>query len=243
MVTLTSDMGKLLSAVHELKLRGTIWFSIALSIAQLALKHRSNKNQRQRIIAFVGSNVHEDEKTLIKLAKKLKKNNVAVDVVNFGQIEENKTKLEIFIENAGGEESRCHLVTVPSGPVILSEALGQSPIFVGEDGQSQYIPRNEDFDMGVDPNLDPELALALRLSLEEEKARQEATMKSQGTLEMGEQQAKPGVSSSTPENVVNMSEEDEEALARAIAMSMESGHDAQMEDVSDKKGKDSSKDD
>lgn len=33
------------------------------------------------------------------------------------------------------------------------------------------------FDFGVDPNLDPELALALRVSMEEERARQEAAAK------------------------------------------------------------------
>ncbi len=33
------------------------------------------------------------------------------------------------------------------------------------------------FDFGVDPNLDPELALALRVSMEEERARQEAASK------------------------------------------------------------------
>ncbi|RRT34711.1 hypothetical protein B296_00051922 [Ensete ventricosum] len=33
------------------------------------------------------------------------------------------------------------------------------------------------FDFGVDPNLDPELALALRISMEEERARQEAAAK------------------------------------------------------------------
>lgn len=33
------------------------------------------------------------------------------------------------------------------------------------------------FDFGVDPNIDPELALALRVSMEEERARQEAAAK------------------------------------------------------------------
>ena len=32
---------------------------------------------------------------------------------------------------------------------------------------------SEDFEFGVDPSLDPELALALRMSLQEEKARQD----------------------------------------------------------------------
>lgn len=34
-----------------------------------------------------------------------------------------------------------------------------------------------DFEFGVDPNIDPELALALRVSMEEERARQEAAAK------------------------------------------------------------------
>ena len=33
------------------------------------------------------------------------------------------------------------------------------------------------YDFGVDPNIDPELALALRVSMEEERARQEAAAK------------------------------------------------------------------
>lgn len=36
------------------------------------------------------------------------------------------------------------------------------------------------FNLGVDPNLDPELALALRVSLEEERARQEAAQAAAG---------------------------------------------------------------
>lgn len=39
----------------------------------------------------------------------------------------------------------------------------------GEDGQ------REGYEFGVDPNLDPELAMALRVSLEEERARQLAS--------------------------------------------------------------------
>lgn len=36
-----------------------------------------------------------------------------------------------------------------------------------------------EFDFGVDPSLDPELAMAIRLSMEEERARQEARKKEQ----------------------------------------------------------------
>jgi 26S proteasome regulatory subunit N10 len=46
---------------------------------------------------FVGSPVEVDEKELIAVAKKLKKNNVAVDVVNFGEDIVNEDKLEKFV--------------------------------------------------------------------------------------------------------------------------------------------------
>ena len=38
-----------------------------------------------RIVAFVGSPLGVDEKEVLKLAKRLKKENVQIDVVNFGE--------------------------------------------------------------------------------------------------------------------------------------------------------------
>jgi 26S proteasome regulatory subunit N10 len=72
----------------------------------LALKHRQNKNQRQRVIAFVASPITEDEKTLVRLAKKMKKNNVAIDIVNFGEDGENSNKLEAFINSVNNGDNR-----------------------------------------------------------------------------------------------------------------------------------------
>ncbi|XP_029814827.1 26S proteasome non-ATPase regulatory subunit 4 [Manacus vitellinus] len=51
----------------------------------LALKHRQGKNHKMRIIAFVGSPVEDNEKDLVKLAKRLKKEKVNVDIINFGE--------------------------------------------------------------------------------------------------------------------------------------------------------------
>jgi 26S proteasome regulatory subunit N10 len=152
-------------------------------IAQLALKHRENKNQRQRIVVFVGSPIAEDKESLIKIGKKLKKNNVAVDVVSFGSEEENAEKLEAFY-GAVNSNDNSHLVTVPAG-TILSDMLFSTPIFMeesgsGDGGGAAAAPRTnivDGFDyseLGVDPHLDPELALALRISIEEERARQAA---------------------------------------------------------------------
>src|ERR1700726_3992491 len=107
MVTNTKDIGQVVKAVHDIssKIGGSIDIPTAIAIAQLALKHRENKNLRQRIIVFVGSPLEgpsADEKGMVKLAKKLKKNNVAIDVVAFGDgIEEgDKSVLRTFVENA-----------------------------------------------------------------------------------------------------------------------------------------------
>lgn len=47
------DSGKIMASLYGVKLSGSIHFSNALQIAQLALKHRLNVNQRQRIVVFV----------------------------------------------------------------------------------------------------------------------------------------------------------------------------------------------
>jgi 26S proteasome regulatory subunit N10 len=46
----------------------------------------------------------------VKLGKKLKKNNVAVDVINFGEEQENEPKLKAFIEAVNSSDNRYFLV-------------------------------------------------------------------------------------------------------------------------------------
>jgi 26S proteasome regulatory subunit N10 len=67
--TLTTDYGKLLAGVHDTKIQGENHFSRGIEVAALALKHRQNKTQHQRIVIFVGSPIQETEKELEKLAK------------------------------------------------------------------------------------------------------------------------------------------------------------------------------
>ena len=121
----------------------------------------------------------------------MKKNNVSIDFVAFGDLEpENTKKLEVFNENIKGGDG-SHLAVIPPGPSLLSDHLVSSPILAG-DG---VAPRGEagadggagggggDFEFDVDPSTDPELALALRMSMEEEKARLEKEGKSDGAKE------------------------------------------------------------
>ncbi|GAB64461.1 26S proteasome non-ATPase regulatory subunit 4, partial [Plasmodium cynomolgi strain B] len=51
-VSLTNDIGQLLSCIHDIKLDGTCDIVRSLLIAQLALKHRVDKNLGQKIMLF-----------------------------------------------------------------------------------------------------------------------------------------------------------------------------------------------
>ena len=108
----------MLSALHDAsgKIGGTCSLQNAVAIAQLALKHRQNKNLRQRVLVFIGSPLPEAgpeaERALVRLAKKLKKNNVAVDVVAYGDgIEEagegGRSILKSFVDAASSSDNSC----------------------------------------------------------------------------------------------------------------------------------------
>lgn len=111
----------------------------------------------------------------------MKRNNVAIDVINFAH-PENVPKLQALV-NAANSNGNSHFLDVPLGVSMITDVLIASPIInegmEGGDaamagvgggagaGASQFA----DFG-GIDPNLDPELAMALRISLEEERNRQ-----------------------------------------------------------------------
>ncbi|CAK4630729.1 hypothetical protein LEN26_008243 [Aphanomyces euteiches] len=183
----TDNVGKLLNVVHEItptSIGGTVQFAEAIQVAQLALKHRRNKKGSARIVVFLGSPIDEDDKSLVKIGKLLKKNNIGVDVVSMGDVDHNAAKLQVFIDAANSNQN-SHLITVPPG-VLPSDVLVSSPVFHGDNdmgvamgGGAGSAAGGNDFAEygGVDPSMDPDLALALRVSMEEERARQEAAAK------------------------------------------------------------------
>jgi 26S proteasome regulatory subunit N10 len=160
----------------------------ALKTAALALKNRQNKNQRQRIIVFVGSPIESDSKELIKLGKQFKKNNIAVDCINFGtenSQNENVEKLEQFI-NAVNASDNSHLVNIPPGPHILADMILTSNIMadsaqIADFGLNTATNTNRTNTNNIDPNIDPEMAMAIRMSMEEEKQRQERLNQNKAT--------------------------------------------------------------
>lgn len=213
LATLTSDVGRILSKLHQVQPNGKLSLVTGIRIAHLALKHRQGKNHKMRIVAFIGSPIDIDEKELVKLAKRLKKEKVNVDVVSFGEESINNEVLTAFVNALNGKDgTESHLVTVPPGP-HLSDALISSPIIQGEDGMGAAGMGSAGFEFGVDPNEDPELALALRVSMEEQRQRQED--------EARRAQATDTATNEQPETVKEAPNE-EAMLKRALAMSLES---------------------
>ena len=93
----------------------------------------------------------------------------------------------------------CHIISVKGNIISLLQ---------GEDGIG--APAAGGFEFGVNPDDDPELALALRVSMEEQRARQQAEGGGGGAPEGG----------ATP--MATEDESSEEAmLQRALAMSMD----------------------
>ncbi|KAJ6907676.1 26S proteasome non-ATPase regulatory subunit 4 [Populus alba x Populus x berolinensis] len=256
LVTPTSDLGKILACMHGLEIGGEVNLVAGIQVAQLALKHRQNKKQQQRIIVFVGSPIKHDKKVLEMIGRKLKKNNVALDIVDFGEEGDGKAeKLEALLAAVNSNDT-SHIVHVPPGPSALSDVLINTPIFIGDgEGGRGFAAAAADgvsgFEFGVDPNLDPELALALRVSMEEERARQEAAAKKAAEEaakqeKAGEQPSSSQDATMTENNSVaapdadnkknELMDEENSLLQEALAMSMDSPgsiHDVRDMDMSE----------
>lgn len=253
LVSPTEDVGKILSALHGLNLQSseTSDVTAAVQVASLALKHRRNKNGSQRIVLFVGTPLtNVESRVLQKAGRQLKKNNVAIDVIALGELETNEQKLRELVDAANGsrgdsdtEERSCHLVTIPAG-VLPSEVLATSPILAASGGAFAAAAAAGGFDTagaggagfsdfgGVDPNLDPELAMALRVSMEEERARQERLAAAQVQSESNNPDTEmTDAAGATADDALS---EEEEMLKKALTMSMEE-NDPKITDEDDSK--------
>lgn len=249
---LTPDTNKLLTGFAKLDMQGeNNNFTCSLLQAHLALKHRISKNHKQRIIIMLCSPLQETEPELVKVAKKLKKENVAVDVINFGEDEVNVERLGKFIEILNGKNAdpntvNCHLVNVPSGnsvndAVRFSPICGQTqPTSTGiSGGTAQGMDLGGDDWMDNADEMDPELALALRVSLEESRARQQQENAANNNntnaaplATITENAAQPAASFQTPTAAAptnatatnndndNEMEEDDAVLMQALQMSL-----------------------
>lgn len=188
------------------------------------MKHRQNTNQRQRIVVFLASPLQTGS-SLEEFGKKLKKNGLAVDVIDFGtENRSNTVQLEGLINAVDSEAAPSRLVSIAPAPgqILLESIIAVAPEVVGRVGGSGAGgSEGGDFEFGVDPELDPELAMALKLSMEEEMARQKRESGSADGNEAGNDEGDQAQAQQQEEQEMNEDEDEEMMLAKAIAMSME----------------------
>jgi len=127
-LTQTNDDGEVMDAIHRIQINGFSQFFSAVKVAQLSLKHRKNKTQRMRIIAFCGHPIEESAEECEDLGKRLKRNNVALDIINFSH-PENIPKLEAIVKTCNNS-GNSHFQDVPVGVAMITDILFSSPILM-----------------------------------------------------------------------------------------------------------------
>lgn len=143
-----------------------------------------NKQQRQRIIVFVGHPIEDDLTQCEDLGKRLKRNNVGIDVINFAH-PDNVPKLQALVQCANNSDN-SHFLDVPMGVAMITDVLITSPILQGENADVQMsgeggpanladpIPNRFAEYGGINPDMDPELAMVMKISMDEARANQKA---------------------------------------------------------------------
>lgn len=219
--TLTADVDRVVASLTQIPLSGKRpFFARGLQIASLALSHRLNPRAEKRIIAFLGSPLCEDADELTKLAKKLRKDNFAVDVVAFG-VEENIPLLQEFVEKVN-KDGNSRILVIPDG-LSMTDSLMSSAIFLGNDavaasgGTGGASAAAGGFEFGFDPSIDPELAMVLRMSMEEEKRRLEQVAAAAAAQSAQGAAAAPAPPPPLDSKAPELSEDEELALALKLS--------------------------
>ena len=186
-VTPSRDNQKLLSSMQDMRPSGKIKLINSIKISKLALKHRQNKRGESRIVVFVGSPIDEKEKDLKKLGKLLKRDSIGLDLILLGcdksnkQFENNETLAKTLVD-AANKDNNSYITIVAPG-VLPSTLIGSSHLCV----QGAGAPGTQSADTsggsggndpfaeygGIDPSVDPEMAMVMRMSLMEARQNQQ----------------------------------------------------------------------
>lgn len=156
LVALTNSLGKLLNCIHNIQIDGTCDIIKSLSIAQLVLKHRSNRNAHQKIVLLLGSPCTANEKQLMNVAKQLKKNNIGIEIVNYGCTSTNRDMLKQLYENVNNNNNSKY-IEIPEDTTNISSFI-----------LSAFS--NHTYCTYDDMNVNPDIFNAVRDSLREDTA-------------------------------------------------------------------------
>jgi len=183
-VTPTTEIGKISTALQTIKADGECEIIRSIKIAQLVLKNRPNRNARQRIIVFLGSPALIDEKEFIKTMKQLKKNNVYFNLVLLSDYDRHMDLLNSAFDVLGSPENNFFSDIYPGTPgtKFLDDALRRTPVWSGvkkirtaeeeiRTGGDSGFQEDDDLLASINPDDDPELYMAIQLSIREEQER------------------------------------------------------------------------
>lgn len=160
LLTPSTEPESLFASFSKISIGGRSDICRAIQVAMLVMKHRTNKNQTQKIILFVGSRVQADEGRLANLAKDLRRNNITLDIVNIC-VEENVPMLKGFLA-ACGNEDYGKLVHHPFSSKSVLESMQWGLYSM----KGASAPMEED--------VDQEYLMAVQMSLEEAEKTQYA---------------------------------------------------------------------
>ena len=167
--TLTNDESILLNSMKDIILNGECDITSTLNIALLCLKHRINKNQKQRIIIFVGSPVQANKESLVQIGKKLRKYNVAIDIISFGNVEENRESLNTLLTEVNNSNNSS-MLEVPIGANIVDSLFGSAIMAMdAQEANPQAAganPQGNQQPIGLS-QFERDMNLALQMSFEE----------------------------------------------------------------------------
>lgn len=206
LVTPTNDTAHLYSVFNKIKVGGTPKFAKSLQIAQLALKHRINKHQKERIVVFTADTMVEPESDIIDLCRKMRRNNTQIDIINISS-PNNVAMLKNIIDTVNVEDKSCFLDYGPENNESLVDTVKKSPMMynnanMGQGGGMGFQANNDEFD--------DELQAVLRMSLEEERKRQEDLKKKEENPNNEGDDAEQEKLLQEANNIVDKEEGDEE---------------------------------
>ena len=178
---------------------------------------------------------------MVLVAKKLKKNNVAIDVISYGNVDENKDKLTQFITTVNNNEN-SHLMTVELGYMII-DALFSSSILNGEEQEMGGGMVNLG-GSGAQDQPNPSRGVALsQFEMDMEKAIQDSLMEEQKKLESQTKKTEEqnNTTKTGPEHdeemnplIINEDDMDDEEIAKRLSLEE---HEKQMKDKLNKESK------
>lgn len=211
--TLTDDVERVTGSLASIAVGGGNNFGHGIQIAMLALSHVKNTRSEKQVVVFCGSPILESQERLVQLAKALRKDDVGISVVSLG-VPANTPLLNKFVDAVG---RNAYLYVIPEGHAVLdvlftTALMGGDGAGVPAMGSGAGGPPTA---LGQDAD-DPQMAMALRASLEEEQRRQAAAANSANAAGTSNQQ--PTGQDASAAGAAPPQEEDDLELALRLSM-------------------------